>query len=95
MALYPVYTDEEYARRSSCRRRIAHGPLIYDCSVGLMPIEFGDAIVALIGATGPRHLARLRTRCGRRGLAPGHRWWRKSGRQLHDPRTGRICSELG
>ena len=38
--------------------RIAHGPLVYTMSIGLMPIDFfGDAIVAFLGADDLRHTA--------------------------------------
>jgi acyl dehydratase len=53
---YPLHTDEEYARTTRFGRRIAHGPLVYCYSIGLMPIDFfGDAIVAYLGVEGLRH----------------------------------------
>ena len=55
---YPLHTDEEHARTTRFGRRIAHGPLVYAFSVGLMPIDFfGDAIVAFLGLTELHHLA--------------------------------------
>jgi 3-hydroxybutyryl-CoA dehydratase len=55
---YPLHTDEEYARTTQFRTRIAHGPLVYAMSIGLMPIDFfGDAIVAFLGVDRLRHKA--------------------------------------
>jgi 3-hydroxybutyryl-CoA dehydratase len=47
----PIHTDEEYARRSPFRRRIAHGALIFSISTGLaMRISPPDeALVAFLG----------------------------------------------
>ena len=39
---YPLHTDEEYARQTRFGTRIAHGPLVYTVSIGLMPIDFFD-----------------------------------------------------
>jgi acyl dehydratase len=53
---YPLHTDEEYASRTRFGTRIAHGPLIYAISIGIMPIEFfGDAIIAFLGIEQLRH----------------------------------------
>jgi acyl dehydratase len=55
---YPLHTDEEYARSTQFGTRIAHGPLVYSMSIGLMPIDFfGDAIVAFLGVEQLRHTA--------------------------------------
>lgn len=55
---YPLHTDDEYARTTRFGRRIAHGPLVYSMSIGLMPIDFfGDAIIAFLGVDGLRHVA--------------------------------------
>jgi acyl dehydratase len=55
---YPLHTDEEYARTTQFHTRIAHGPLVYAMSIGLMPIDFfGDAIVAFLGVDQLRHTA--------------------------------------
>jgi 3-hydroxybutyryl-CoA dehydratase len=55
---YPLHTDEEYARSTRFGTRIAHGPLIYSMSIGLMPLDFfGDAIVAFLGVDKLRHVA--------------------------------------
>jgi acyl dehydratase len=55
---YPLHTDEEYAKQTRFGTRIAHGPLIYTMSIGLMPIDwFGDAIEAFLGVERLRHTA--------------------------------------
>lgn len=55
---YPLHTDEEYARQSRFGTRIAHGPLVYAMSIGLMPIDFfGDAVEAFLGVENLRHKA--------------------------------------
>jgi acyl dehydratase len=55
---YPLHTDEEYARQTRFGTRIAHGPLVYTMSIGLMPIDFfGDGIVAFLGVDDLRHTA--------------------------------------
>jgi acyl dehydratase len=55
---YPLHTDEEYAKQTRFGTRIAHGPLIYTMSIGLMPIDwFGDAIEAFLGVDALRHTA--------------------------------------
>lgn len=49
---YPLHMDEEFARkRSTFGKRVAHGPLIFALSIGLMARSgvFGDAIVAWLG----------------------------------------------
>lgn len=53
---YPLHTDEEWAKQTRFGTRIAHGPLVYTMSIGLMPIDwFGDAIVAFLGVESMRH----------------------------------------
>jgi 3-hydroxybutyryl-CoA dehydratase len=53
---HPLHTDEEYARGTAFGTRIAHGPLVYAMSIGIMPIDFfGDAIVAFLGVEELRH----------------------------------------
>jgi acyl dehydratase len=55
---YPLHTDEEFAKGTRFGTRIAHGPLVYSMSIGIMPIDFfGDAIVAFLGVDELRHLA--------------------------------------
>jgi acyl dehydratase len=55
---YPLHTDEEFAKQTRFGTRIAHGPLVYTMSIGLMPIDwFGDAIEAFLGVDGLRHTA--------------------------------------
>jgi acyl dehydratase len=54
---YPLHTDEEYAKQTQFGRRIAHGPLVYTMSIGLMPIDwFGDSIIAFLGVESMRHM---------------------------------------
>lgn len=54
---YPLHTDEEYAKQTPYGTRIAHGPLVYAFSIGLMPIDFfGDSIIGFLGVGGLRHL---------------------------------------
>jgi acyl dehydratase len=58
---YPLHTDEEFARTTRFGTRIAHGPLIYTMSIGLMPLDFfGDAIEAFLGVEHMRHTAAVR-----------------------------------
>jgi 3-hydroxybutyryl-CoA dehydratase len=47
---YPLHTDEEFAKRTRFKTRIAHGPLTFAIAVGLVGMSgfYGDAIVALI-----------------------------------------------
>jgi acyl dehydratase len=53
---YPLHTDEEFASGTRFGTRIAHGPLVYTMSIGLMPIDFfGDAIEAFLGVDDMRH----------------------------------------
>jgi acyl dehydratase len=53
---YPLHTDEEWAKQTRFGTRIAHGPLVYTMSIGLMPIDwFGDSIVAFLGVERMRH----------------------------------------
>jgi len=55
---YPLHTDEEFSKGTRFGTRIAHGPLVYAMSIGIMPIDwFGDAIVAFLGVDELRHLA--------------------------------------
>lgn len=53
---YPLHTDEEYSRTTRFGTRIAHGPMVYAYSIGMMPIDFfGDAIQAFMGVDSLRH----------------------------------------
>ncbi len=55
---YPLHTDEEYSRTTRFGGRIAHGPLVYCFSIGIMPIDFfGDAIIAFLGVERLQHRA--------------------------------------
>jgi 3-hydroxybutyryl-CoA dehydratase len=47
---YPLHTDEEFAKKTRFKTRIAHGPLTFSIAVGLVGMSgfYGDAIVALI-----------------------------------------------
>jgi 3-hydroxybutyryl-CoA dehydratase len=85
----PVHTDEEYARRSVYRRRIAHGALIFSISTGLaMRLSPPDeALVAFLGIDSLRFARpvflgdtiRLRTRVAEK--------------QEHDPKRGLVTFE--
>jgi acyl dehydratase len=56
--VHPLHTDEEWAKQTRFGTRVAHGPLVYTMSIGLMPIDwFGDAIVAFLGVEDMRHTA--------------------------------------
>ncbi len=85
----PIHTDEEYARRSAYRRRIAHGALVFSISTGLamnlLPPD--EALVAFLGVdslrfTRPVFLGdtiRLRTRV--------------AAKQDHDSKRGLVTFE--
>ena len=51
MDYYPLHMDEEYAKTTIFRGRIAHGPLIFSMAIGLMYLSgiYGDSIVAWLG----------------------------------------------
>lgn len=51
MDFYPLHMDEEYARTTDFGGRIAHGPLIFSMSVGLVYLTgiYGDSILAWLG----------------------------------------------
>ena len=59
---YPLHTDEEFCRTTPFGGRIAHGPLTYSLSVGLVALSgfLGDAIVAFLECQGLRALAPVR-----------------------------------
>lgn len=46
---YPLHVDDEYARGTRFKTRIAHGPLTFALAVGLVGLTgyYGDAIIAL------------------------------------------------
>ncbi len=48
---YPLHMDEEYAKNSMFKGRIAHGPLIFSLSVGLVGMTgyYKDSIIAFVG----------------------------------------------
>lgn len=48
---YPLHMDEEFAKVSMFKGRIAHGPLIFSLSVGLVGMTgyFKDSIIAFVG----------------------------------------------
>jgi acyl dehydratase len=85
----PIHTDEEFARRSAFRQRIAHGALVFSVSTGLaMRISPPDeALVAFLGIdslrfTRPVFLGdtiRLRTRVAEK--------------QERDPKRGVVTFE--
>ena len=47
---YPLHTDEEFAKKTRFKTRIAHGPLTFSIAVGLVGMSgfYGNAIVALL-----------------------------------------------
>ena len=51
MDYYPLHMDEEYAKTTIFRGRIAHGPLIFSMAIGLVYLSgiYGDSIVAWLG----------------------------------------------
>jgi len=51
MDFYPLHMDEEYAKKTIFRGRIAHGPLIFAMAVGLVYMTgiYGDSILAWLG----------------------------------------------
>jgi len=48
---YPLHMDVEFAKASMFKGRIAHGPLIFSLSVGLVGMTgyFKDSIIAFVG----------------------------------------------
>ncbi len=48
---YPLHMDEEFAKTSMFKGRIAHGPLIFSLSVGLVGMTgyYKDSIIAFVG----------------------------------------------
>ncbi len=51
MDFYPLHKDEEYARTTEFGGRIAHGPLTFALSIGLVYLTgiYGDSILAWLG----------------------------------------------
>ena len=51
MDFYPLHMDEEYAKTTVFGGRIAHGPLIFAMSIGLVYLSgiYGDSILAWLG----------------------------------------------
>lgn len=51
MDFYPLHMDEEFAKKTDFRGRIAHGPFTFALSVGLVSCAnfFGDSIMAWLG----------------------------------------------
>ena len=48
---YPLHFDEDYAKKTHFKGRIAHGPLTFGMAVGLVGMSglFGDSLVAWLG----------------------------------------------
>lgn len=59
---YPLHTDEEYARKTQFKGRIAHGPLTFSVAVGLVALSgfYGTSIEALLGCDDLRALRPVR-----------------------------------
>lgn len=51
MDTYPLHTDEEYAKNTIFRGRIAHGPLNFALAIGLVYMSgiYGNSILAWLG----------------------------------------------
>lgn len=51
MDFYPLHMDEEYAKKTIFKGRIAHGPLTFAMAVGLVYLTgiYGDSILAWLG----------------------------------------------
>jgi acyl dehydratase len=51
MDFYPLHMDEEYARKTLFKGRIAHGPLTFAMAIGLVYMTgiYGDSILAWLG----------------------------------------------
>lgn len=62
MDFYPLHMDEEFAKKTAFGGRIAHGPLIFAMSVGLVAMAniFEDSILAWIGVENMRLPAPVR-----------------------------------
>lgn len=56
MDFYPLHMDEEYAKKTPFKGRIAHGPLIFSLAIGLVGSSgfLGNAVVAWLGAENMR-----------------------------------------
>jgi acyl dehydratase len=51
MDFYPLHMDEEYAKKTMFKSRIAHGPLTFAMAVGLVYMTgiYGDSVLAWLG----------------------------------------------
>lgn len=51
MDFYSLHMDEEFAKKTAFGSRIAHGPLIFAMSIGLVGMTgfYGDSIIAWLG----------------------------------------------
>jgi 3-hydroxybutyryl-CoA dehydratase len=51
MDFYPLHMDEEYAKKTIFKGRIAHGPLTFAMAIGLVYMTgiWGDSILAWLG----------------------------------------------
>ncbi len=62
MDFYPLHMDEEYAKKTIFKGRIAHGPLTFAMAVGLVAMTgiYGDSILAWLGVENMRIPAPVR-----------------------------------
>ncbi len=56
MDLWPLHMDEEWAKKTAFKSRVAHGPLIFAMAIGMIYITgiYGDSIIAWLGVENMR-----------------------------------------
>jgi acyl dehydratase len=62
MDFYPLHTDKEYAAKTVFKERLAHGPLIFGMSIGMIGMArvIADAVIAWLGVDSMRMLGPVR-----------------------------------